>query len=161
MSNMPILPTDQKSCLPTRFAMAMAGSVDLYEEAPEFEEAFSQTDRLEVFQSMSVSGDYEECVAAAYFGLELSDNQQIALRAIHKLTTKWLVGQLTQNLIDRLDLLSSLSTKGRDVADITTKIMELMGMTPEGATPDKGGAKSRMILEHTGIKTKEQEQKSA
>lgn len=141
------IPGVQTSCLPTDFAISMAQSVKLYDGDPEFDKPFSDHKRLELFQSISVSSSLEESIAASYFGLEISEEQQVILRVIHQLTTKWLIGNMTQSLIDRLDLLTSLQTKGRDVADITEKIMELMGISVTGEGQEKSA--SKMVLEHT------------
>tara|TARA_R100000501_G_C2579557_1_gene83325 strand:- start:44 stop:457 length:414 start_codon:yes stop_codon:yes gene_type:complete len=131
----------------------MAESAKLYVANPEFSDPFNDHDRLEMFQSVAVTGKFEECVAAAYFGRNVTQSQVVILKTIHALTAKWLVGKLSQNLLDRLDLVISLADKGKDVSDIATKIMELLGVSTE-TDPVRKAKESRMILELTNAAEK-------
>lgn len=146
-------PEIQTSCLPSKFAIQMAGNVDLYDVSEEFETRFTDHDRLEMFQSVCVSGTLEESLAAGYFGKKLTKQQLIVLEAIYKLTNKWLVGKLSQNLLDRLDIVSGMAQRGKDVADITEKIMQLMNVISidEEQSKEGAGPTRKMVIEHTNV----------
>jgi len=146
---------DQQSCIPTRFAVAMCRSADLYENDLEFVVDFSDHDRLEMFQSLAISGTYDDCIVAAYFGKELSDQQILILTVIHKLTQKWVVGRLSQRLMDRLEMMGTFLSKGKDLSDMTETIMRLMGMNQnDGGTQIKRKSTSRLQIEFTTAELK-------
>jgi hypothetical protein len=146
---------EQRSCIPSNFALAMTESVGLYEMKGEFKPKFTDHDRLEVFQSVAVSSSFERSIAAAYFGRDLSKEQILILQLIFELTADWLVGKLSQNLIDHLDVISALKLKGKDVAEVSRTIMELLGIVSEhnkgkdSGTKTPADGKARMILEYT------------
>lgn len=141
---------DQVSCLPTRFAIKMATAVKLYDHDEEFSDDYCDHERLEMFQSVSVVGKFEEAISAAYFGRNITKVQISILEVIHRLTSKWLLGKLSQTLLDRLDIVAGLADKGKDVADISGKILELLGVSNE-IDKVKSNKESRMILEFTDV----------
>jgi len=133
----------------------------LYEsDDDEFPNDFNDHQRLEMFQSVAISGRLEECLAASYFGKSLSKKQLSILEVIYNLTAKWLVGKLSQTLLDRLDLLSGLSDKGKDITDMTGKIMELIGATTNGDGKKVKSTKAA-IYTLTGEKIAEEEKQTA
>lgn len=142
--------TVQVDCIPTSFALMMARSVELYTEPDiEFPQKLSDHDRLEMFQSVSITGTFEESLAAGYFGKNINNTQVVILKTIHALTSKWLIGKLSQNLINRLDLLVSLNDKGKDVSDLAGRIVELLGISKESKQVS-ANKKSRFVLEIVG-----------
>lgn len=142
----------QASCIPTRFAIAMAESVGLYSVNQEFRTALDDHERLETFQSICISGSFDESLAAAYFGKSIDDKQKMILQTIHRLTTKWVIGKLSQNLMDRLDLLTSLAEKGKDVSDLADKIIDLV--YPQTGSANSAKKKPKVLIEFTSSENK-------
>jgi hypothetical protein len=152
------------SCLPTLFAVKMAESVGIFDEdkktTNEFTRDLSPEERLEIFQSVAIAGTFEESLAAGYYGKNIDKKQETVLKVIHELTGKWLRGKLSQNLLDRLDIVMSLPEKGKDIADITSKLIELLGITSE-QEGSGGVAGKRFMIEYTHQDDKKKTKKKA
>lgn len=104
--------------LPTRFAQKVAASVDMYhselydglkqqavttdpKELEAVQKWIDLHERLEHFQQMAVSCDFEDAMVS-YHGIEISEDQESMLKMIHKSTVHWLIGAVTEQIINKI-----------------------------------------------------------
>jgi len=93
--------------IPTVFAKSIAQSSGLLEKI-EFGETKNHVaikdaeQRLAYFQQMAIACSYEEA-RLAYYGCDISEEQETALKLIYESTMPWLIGHVVSELIDTKD----------------------------------------------------------
>jgi len=93
--------------IPTVFAKSIAKSSGLLERI-EFGEVKNEVaikdaeQRLAYFQQMAIACSFEEA-RLAYYGCEISEEQEAALKLIYESTMPWLIGHVVSELIDTKD----------------------------------------------------------
>lgn len=112
--------------LPTQFAIMVAQHHGLFvppEQEPGNEALwFDLKDRLANFQKMAMSCSFDDCLIA-YYGIDLEEEQKTILEFIHSKTKSWMVGHISENLMDHLQ---SKNVTGRDAKEIAQALVELL-----------------------------------
>ncbi len=135
---------------PTTFAKAVAMKVGLYDGKVDFglgrdylnmdnDDAENLFDALLEFQQLVIGGCEFEDAMLAYHGLELSEEQLLALRLIERSTKPWLLGHLAATLSQKVQ-----DSDGKDFTQAAQILIEdLLGAGESGVETSK--AKSLLI----------------
>ena len=126
---------------PTSFAINIAKENKLYtnkaiprprypEEEPIWrvsDKAGYQHERLAMFQSVSLSQPFDECLKI-YLEIELSKKQIKALRKIHKATPLWIQGKMISGAFATIDKSRNTYGYARTVIDQAEVMINVLGM---------------------------------
>lgn len=85
-------------------------------------------DRLVTFQKMAVACSFDDCLIA-YYGMDLSDEQEEILEFIYTKTKSWMIGHIAENLMDQLQ---SKQTSGRDARELAETLHEMIKTNGKG-----------------------------
>lgn len=129
--------------MPTVFAKKLARFEKLYsahedinsiKDEKEQDHAEYLHEKLAEFQKMSIGGEFEEALIV-YTRDDISDEQETALRIIHKQTKVWVRGYIAERLMN------SIEKDPKSMAGIANQIVALMKdeiVTDRKSKTDKG-----------------------
>ncbi len=109
--------------LPTVFAKQLAVATKLIPEKQDvlnavFYDACKQ--RLAAYQQLSIAGTKSDAMLA-YHGVELSEDQQVALDLIFDTTKPWLLGHVMGEMLSRME---SIGTGAKEALEIAVLFVE-------------------------------------
>lgn len=119
---------------PTNFAIQIANAVGLYDGDPLQNGCRIQKKRIEDFEKMSISLDYQTCVETVYYGVELDEDQRDALKLIHEKSGLWAKSEIINELYRKIE---GKDVKGKDAAEIGRILLEFLNSDDDGSGKGK------------------------